>query len=263
VRERLDLQRVALLLTATVRVNRGVSGVTAPSSESREAEYAENLRYQLHHHPRIRRIVLAENSGWPLDRFREVAADNPLGKEVELVQLDCNDFPGRLGKGYGEALLIDRALAASRLLQEAGHVAKLTGRQRILNLTDLLARAPSDVRFLCDLRDHGFYERFGLPAAGRYCDTRFFLFTHPFFDAHLRWFYRDAAAKEGELNLEASYYEIAKALEGEPGVVCRFPAEPRYRGRAGHWHKDYGGPRERIKQAVRAVARRLFPRARF
>lgn len=262
-RQRLDLERVALLLTATVKVNRGVPGVTAPTSEEREAEYAENLRYQLHHHPRVRRIVLAENSGWPLDRFRAVARDNPLGKEVELVQLDCNDFPGRLGKGYGESLLIDRALAASRLLAEAGYVAKLTGRQRIANLTGLLARVPADVRFLCDLRDHGFYERFGLPAAGRYCDTRFFLFTHPFFDAHLRRLHEGAAAREGELNLEAAYYEIAKSLETEPGVLCRFPAEPRYRGRAGHWHKDYGGPRERLKQTVRAAARRLLPRWRF
>jgi hypothetical protein len=259
----LDPGGVALLLTATVRVNRGVAGVTAPAAEEREAEYAENLRYHLHHHPGVRRIVLAENSGWPLDRLHEVAGDNPLGKEVELVQLDCNNFPGHLGKGYGEALLIDRALGASRLLAGASHVAKLTGRQRIDNLTALLARVPADVRFLCDLRDHGLYERFGLPAAGRYCDTRFFLFTRPFFDAHLRGLHREAAAREGELNLEAAYYEVLKTLDREPGVLCRFPVEPRYRGMAGHWHKDYGSPRERIKQTVRAVARRLLPWARF
>jgi hypothetical protein len=261
---RLDLERqITLLLTATVRVNPGVPGVTAPSPEKRGAEYAENLRYHLHHFPQIRRIVLAENSGWPLDSFHEVAADNPLGKEIELLQLDCNDFPGHLGRGYGESLLIDRALSTSRLLATASHVAKLTGRQRIANLAALLARVPADVRFLCDLRDHGFYERFRLPAAGRYCDTRFFLFTRPFFDLHLRWLYRDAAAGEVELFLEAAFYDVVKALEAEPGVLCRFPVEPRYRGRAGHWHKDYGSPRERAKQVLRAVARRLLPQVRF
>ena len=262
-RERLDLGGVTLLLTATVQVNRGVAGVTAPAAEAREADYLENLRYQLHHHPRIRRLVFAENSGWPLDRFARAIEDNPLSKEVELLQLDCNDFPGHLGKGYGEALLIDRALAASRLAAAASHVAKLTGRQRILNLTALLASAPAGVRFLCDLRDHGFYERFGLPAAGRYCDTRFFLFDRSFFDAHLRRLYRAAESGEVEHNLEAAYYDAVKALEREPGVLPRFGVEPRYRGRAGHWNKDYGGARERIKQTVRAAARRLFPRARF
>src|SRR4051794_38893653 len=155
-RERLDLGGGTPLLTATVQVNRGVAGVTAPGAETREADYLENLRYQLHHHPRLRRIVFAENSGWPLDRFARAIADNPWDKEVELLQLDCNDFPGFLGKGYGEALLIDRALAASRLVAAASHVAKLTGRQRILNLTALLAGTPAGVRFLCDLRDHGF-----------------------------------------------------------------------------------------------------------
>jgi hypothetical protein len=262
-RERLDLGGVILLLTATVQVNRGVAGVTAPAAEAREADYLENLLYQLHHHPRIRRIVFAENSGWPLDRFARAIADNPLGKEVELLQLDCNDFPGRLGKGYGEALLIDHALAASRLVAESSHVAKLTGRQRILNLTPLLAGTPADVRLLCDLRDHCFYEHFGLPAAGRYCDTRFFLFERSFFDAHLRRLYRAAESGEEEHNLEAAYYDAVKALEREPGVFPRFRVEPRYRGRAGHWNKDYGGVRERVKQMVRAAARRLFPRARF
>jgi GNAT superfamily N-acetyltransferase len=262
-RERLDLGGVALLLTATVQVNRGVAGVTAPAAEAREADYLENLRYQLHHHPRLRRIVFAENSGWPLDRFADAIADNPLGKEVELLQLGCNDFPGHLGKGYGEALLIDRALAASRLIAESGHVAQLTGRQRISNLTALLSGTPAGVRFLCDLRDHGFYERFGLPAAGRYCDTRFFLFERAFFDRHLRHRYRQAESGTVEHNLEATYYDVVKSLEREPGVLPRFRVEPRYRGRAGHWNKDYGGARERVKQTVRAVARRLFPRARF
>jgi hypothetical protein len=260
---RLDLGGVTLLLTATVQVNRGVAGVTAPAAETRQADYLENLRYQLHHHPRLRRIVFAENSGWPLDRFSEAIADNPLGKEVELLQLDCNDFPGRLGKGYGEALLIDRALAASRLVAASSHVAKLTGRQRVLNLTPLLAGTPAGVRFLCDLRDHGFYERFGLPAAGRYCDTRFFLFSPPFFDTHLRRLYQQAEHGEVEHNLEAAYYDAIKSLEGEAGVLPRFRVEPRYRGHAGHWNKDYGAARERIKQTVRAAARRLFPRARF
>jgi hypothetical protein len=260
--EGLDLEgQFALLLTATVRVNPGVAGVTTADAAVREAEYAATLRYLLDEHPRIRKIVLAENSGWPLDRLAQVAADNPQGKEVELLQLRCNDFPGGLGKGYGEALLLDRALAASRLAGTVRHVGKLTGRQRVLNLTKLLERAPGDFELLCDLRDHSLYERLGWASAGRWCDTRFFVFTRPFFDAHLRRLHEQPA--DGEFNLEAAYYLAVKALEGEPGVVCRFPVEPRYRGRAGHWHKNYGSLRSRAKQSLRAASRFLLPRLRL
>jgi hypothetical protein len=261
-RNRLALEsQLALLLTATVEVHRGLAGVTTADAIVREEEYADTLRYLLSEHPRIRKIIFAENSGWPLARLEAVAAGLSHGKEVEFLQLSCNDFPGSYGKGYGEALLLDRALAASRLAATVRHVAKLTGRQRILNLTRLLERAPHDFELLCDLRDHGLYERFGLPAAGRYCDTRFFVFTLPFFDAHLRQLYR--GPHSGEFNLEAAYYTAIKALEPRPGVICRFPVEPCYRGRAGHWHKDYGSLPSRGKQSLRAAARLLFPKLRL
>jgi hypothetical protein len=258
----LDLERqLALLLTASVRVNPGLAGVTAAGTAEREAEYAETLGYLVREHPRVRKIVFAENSGWPPARFEDAVADNPWGKEVEILQLRCNDFPGSLGKGYGEALLLDRALAASRLAATVRHVAKLTGRQRVLNMTRLLERVPRDFELLCDLRDHRLYELLRLPGAGNYCDTRFFVFTLPFFDAHLRRLHEAPVA--GELNLEAAYYRAVKALERQPGVICRFPIEPRYRGRAGHWHKDYGSPVSRAKQSLRAAARRLLPRLRL
>jgi len=261
VKEPLD---AAILFTASVEVNPGLAAVSATDPRRREEEYAVNLRYFLREHPRLRKLVFAESSGWPLDRLRRIAAtENPLGKEVEFLQLSCNDFPPSAGKGFGEALILDRALAASRLVPGVRRIAKMTGRQRVLNMTRLLERAPAGFELLCDLRDHGLFERFGIPAAGRYCDTRFFAFTLPFFDAHLRRLYLAPRPEGGEYNLEDSYYHAVKALENAPGVVCRFPLEARYRGPAGHWHKDYGSLRERIKQSIRAVGRHLFPDVRF
>lgn len=259
---------VAILFTATVQINSGLAGVTAPDPRLREEEYAENLRYFLREHPRLRKLVFAENSGWPLDRLSALAAaENPHGKEVEMVQLSCNDFPGSYGKGYGEALLLDRALSASRLVHETRWIAKMTGRQRVLNMTRLLERAPARFDLLCDLRDHGLFERFGIPAAGRWCDTRFFVFTLPFFNTFLRHLYKAPRRAGVEYNLEGSYYHAVKSLERDPRghlqIVPRFPIEPRYRGHAGHWHKDYGSLRQRIKQSVRAVARQLLPGVRF
>lgn len=258
----LDLEhQLALLLTASVRVNRELAGVTSTGTGEREAEYAETLRYLMREHPRVRKIVFAENSGWPLARLEDAVAENPWGKEVEFLQLHGNDFPGSLGKGYGEALLLDRAVAVSRLAGTVRHIAKLTGRQRILNLTRLLEKVPRDFELLCDLRDHRLYEKLRLPGAGQWCDTRFFVFTRAFFDAHLRRLHE--APVIGEFNLEAEYYRAIKALESEPEVICRFPCEPRYRGRAGHWHKDYGSLTSRAKQSLRAAARLLLPRLRL
>jgi hypothetical protein len=255
---------VAVLFTASIQVNPAISGVTSADPRQREEEYAENLRYFLREQPRLRKLVFAESSGWPLDRLRAIAAaENPHGKEVELLQLSCNDFPGAAGKGYGEAMILDRAVAASRLVPGTRWIAKMTGRQRVLNMTRLIERAPAGFELLCDLRDHPWFERLGLPAAGRYCDTRFFVVTPRFFDAHLRRLYLEPRPGGGEYNLEDSYYRAVKAVENAPGVVCRFPIEPRYRGPAGHWHKDYGSGRERLKQAVRAVGRQLFPGFRF
>ena len=253
----------AVLFTASVQVNQAISGVTTADPRQREEEYAANLRYFLREHPRLRKLVFAESSGWPLDRLQAIAAaENPHGKEVEILQLACNDFPGDRGKGYGEALILDRALAGSRLVRDVRWIVKMTGRQRVLNMTRLLERAPAGFEILCDLRDHGLFERFGIPAAGRYCDTRFFAVTPRFFDAHLRRLYLEPSPG-GEYNLEDSYYHAVKAMEHLPGVVCRFPVEPRYRGPAGHWNKDYGSAREQLKQAVRAVGRRLLPNVRF
>lgn len=255
---------VAILFTATVQVNPGIAGVTSADPRQREEEYAENLRYFLREHPRLRKLVFAESSGWPLDRLQVIVdRENPHRKTVELLQLACNDFPGSAGKGYGEAMILDRAVAASRLIPGVRWIVKMTGRQRVLNMTRLIERAPADFELLCDLRDHGWFERLGIPAAGRYCDTRFFVVTPRFFDAHLRRLYLEPRPGGGEYNLEDSYYRAAKALEHQPGVVCRFPVEPRYRGPAGHWHKDYGSGRERLKQTLRAVGRQLFPGFRF
>jgi hypothetical protein len=259
--ERLSIETdFTLLLTATVQVNASLAGLTSTDPISRQQEYAGTLRYYLTEHPRIRRLVFAENSGWPLAPFQDVTAHNPLGKTVELLQLDCNAYSGSLGKGYGEALLIDRALSASRLAGQSRYIGKLTGRQRVANLTALLSRLPKGFAFVCDLRDHGLYERLGLPGAGRWCDTRFFVFAQPFFDRTLRGLYRQPTG--GEFNLEDAYYRAVHPLEG-PDVICRFPVEPSYRGFAGHWNKNYGGLRSRAKQAVRGALRFALPRLRL
>src|SRR5438309_235351 len=97
---------VTLLMTATVNPG-DMPNVTAPDPRQREQDYAACLRYNLTAHPRFRRLVFAENSGWPLDRLRREALAAARGQEVEFLSLQGNDFPRDLGKSYGEMLLIE------------------------------------------------------------------------------------------------------------------------------------------------------------
>src|SRR5262245_42555503 len=128
-----------LLLTASVDP-KGMPGLTEPHSRDREKTYLKCLEYYLRNHPRVQNIVFAENSGSPMDRFREIAVlANTYAKDIELISLDCNDFPREKGKSFGELLLIEKAFEQSRLIRRSKYIGKMTGRNLLLNLSDLLA----------------------------------------------------------------------------------------------------------------------------
>jgi hypothetical protein len=241
-----------------VTVNPGLVGVTAPDPAARTAEYRRNLRFAIAQRGGPRRLVLAENSGADLTTFGEeqrLAA--AAGKELELLTLRCNDFPGELGKGFGELMLLEQAGERSRLLAAADVWVKLTGRQRVLNLPRLLAALPADVEFGGDFRDTTLYRRLGLRMASGYCDTRLLVMRPDFFRRHLRGL-RDGHQR-GEFSLEDRIFAAVAPLPASPRIVRRWPRQPAFRGLAGHWGKDYGSPRERLKRGARAVTRRLLP----
>jgi hypothetical protein len=259
-------RKITLLLTASIRPNQLIAGLTAPDPLAREAEYLAALDFFLRGAPSVSTIVFADNSRAPLERLRRTAENTNAGnKRLEFLQVGGNDFPGSLGKGFGEAGLIDRAMATSAHLQDSTLVAKVTGRQWILNFDRIVRRVPPGTRFLCDLHDHGLFQRFGIPAAGRFCDTRFFIFEPEFFSRHFRYLYKGHSALDGEYIIEDSYYRQIKFLQAANtvGMHTRLPIEPRFRGRAGHWHKDYGSLRQRAKQSLRALLRVLLPRVPF
>jgi hypothetical protein len=248
----------ALLLTASIDP-KGMPGVTRPDPRARERDYADALSYYITRHPRVRKVVFVENSNWPLDSIREAAgADNPHGKEIEFVSLDCNDFPRHLGKSYGEFLLLDRAMEASRLARAARFVGKLTGRNYLLNLTRILERTPDTFGLLMDIRDHGIYEFFRIPYNGHHADTRLLVFTHAFYQRFIRGRYQDLDDSKPYM-AEDLFYDLAKNEPSAAQVIRRLPIEPEYRGLAGHWNKDYGSAREITKRRIRGVVRRVAP----
>lgn len=252
---------LTLVLTASVDP-KSMPGVTRPDARARERDYAAALAYYVTEHPLVRQIVFIENSNWPLDGFEAgVAARNPHGKRVEFVSLNCNDFPRELGKSYGEMLLMDRGLERSKLAAGSRFIAKLTGRNYLMNLSAMLdsmrrARRPFDM--WVDLRDHGIYETLGVNACGRHADSRFVVFSPAFYDEWLRGRYEKLNDSTGYM-VENLLYDVAKHPDNRDRVVRRFRLEPNYRGLAGHLNKDYSSPKELLKRRIRGTMRRVAP----
>jgi hypothetical protein len=257
-RSRIDIEReVTLVLTASVDP-KGMPGVSRLDPLTREQDYAGCLRYYVCQHPRVRRIVFIENSGWPLDALKAVASSNPHGKELEFVSLNCNDFPREKGKSYGEMLLLDLGLRQSRLAATAPYIAKLTGRNYLTNVTRLLEQAHPPLALYCDVRDHRIYDMLRIPACGHHCDTRFFVMTLGFFDCFVRPRYAQLDDSKNYL-VENLFFELSKMRDPAFPIIRRFTVEPAYSGIAGHLNKDYGSVGERIKRGIRAAARRIMP----
>lgn len=248
--------RRALLLTATVRPHPGVTNLSLREPAERLEQYAQSLAYALQHYRSIDTITFAENSGVGLGDLEAIARAGAHGVPCEL--LDCrSDFDGSFGKGFGEFEMVRAAMERSARLGAAATVVKLTGLQRVENLDALLDDLPADTRFAVDLRDTRLFERFGVPAAGRWCDFRLLAFSPGFFAGSMASLGRDHRA--GAFDLEGAMYHLAKSVEGQPGVSLRWRREPKFRGKAGHWGKDYGSVPVRLRRGVRAALRRLAP----
>jgi hypothetical protein len=102
-------QELVLLLTATINI-KGMPKAYPTVPEQRQEDYYNSLKYYINFHPRIKKILFVENSGWPLERLQETTQENPHNKQIEFISLDANDFPRNFGKGYGETLLIEQGI---------------------------------------------------------------------------------------------------------------------------------------------------------
>jgi hypothetical protein len=262
-RRPINIERdVILLLTASIDV-KGMSSSSRPDPLVRQNDYAEAVIYYLTHHPRIRRLVFVENSGWPLEQIRGRAlANNPFGKQLEFISLDCNDFPREFGKSYGELMLIERCMDVSHMVRDARYVVKLTGRNQLVNLTALLRTFTEPLDAACDVAENLLYEKLRPNCTARWCESRVFLFTRAFFDRHLRGKYH-LLDESRTTDLERFLYTVVKPLEQSPTIISRFRIEPYFRGLAGHLNKNYSSPAQNVRKAIRGLLRRVAPSVRI
>lgn len=256
----MDPKQIALVLTATVDP-RAMTHCVRADPATRLADYRRALRFYLDRWPALAKVVLIENSGHPLDALHGEAQRNPHGKRVELISLDCNDYPRQLGKGYGELLLLENGLARSSLAREVTHIAKVTGRLRLMNLHAIVRGVADDTDLCCDKLYAGLYRRLRL-MAGRvcddvFCDSRFVLFSRAYFDARLKGAYHQLDDAQTYYLEHLLHDRVAEDTRNGWRVVPRFCAEPRYRGRSATYDRPYHSAKYRAEHLLKAACRKL------
>jgi hypothetical protein len=138
-------------MTATVDV-RGVVGLLRNDPIARLEDYRSALE-QWTQSRGLDALIFVENSGYDIDVLRRTAQGSALHPDhVEFLSFDGQDFPRELGKGYGETLNLEYALANSRLLSTGAYrMLRVNGRNYVENVDVFLEalRAPTEI--LCDL----------------------------------------------------------------------------------------------------------------
>ncbi len=207
-----------LILTATINPH-GIEQLVIADPQIRLRQYVEALKLFLLDGS-VDKIVFCENSGHDLKELRNMAAShNRPGREVEFLGFKGPKFPRRLGKGYGEMLMLATAFKRSRLIRSSKWYVKCTGRLQVLNFN-------RQVKFFqaSDRPDVSS----DLSANLAFADSRFFFFKRSFFQklsGYQNWlddsrgqFFEHALAR-------AVHQEIAKGGRWEP-----LPFLPRIKG---------------------------------
>ncbi len=247
-----------LVMTACVDPSKGTYPLKRADPETRLLDYQISLRHWLALPDlRLNNILFLENSGYPLSTLERIAREeNPFGKQVEFVSLDCNGYPEGIHFGYAELKMLDLGLQASKLRGTTTHMIKVSGRYRFPSISRLLNRIPEEFDALADARGSAafLFRRH----AHHYVTTPIILFKHSFYKAYLQDCYKDLEPKR-LTHMENVYYEKLRSLRGSHKVILRFPCNATPIGVSGSRGSSYSSPREAVKNSIRALARRVAP----
>jgi hypothetical protein len=244
-------------MTACIDPGKGEYRLARADPKVRLADYAKALRFWLSYaDDRIGDILFIENSNYPLDSLRDIAASsNPRGKRVEFVSLDCNWYPPGGHYGYAELRMLDLALPLSRLRQTTTHMIKVSGRLVFPRLTRLLNRLPARFDAVVDTRNWRTpFRRLNQPNV----TTQIILFSHEFYERRLQRCYLELEGGP-ESHMETIFYRKLVSLQGNERIVLRFPCNVSPVGFPAHRNRSYTHPTQRLIDGIRAMARRVAP----
>lgn len=128
--------KISILLTSTIKpIN--VPFTLRIDPYERESDYlrAFNFYLSLNKYP----VVFFENSNWDIKKFR-ILAEKRSNLDVELLQVDCNYYSEKFGKGFGELQTIKYSLNNSNILKKSDLIIKISGRYIINNLARIVKK---------------------------------------------------------------------------------------------------------------------------
>ena len=120
-----------ILLTACVKPN-GMSFTALQDMEVRQNQYEEALLFYLKNTDL--NILFVENTN---TNFSEKFIDYIDNKRLQYITFNGNDYDKELGKGYGEALIIQEAVNTD-FYKNADFIIKISGRTILRNIDDLI-----------------------------------------------------------------------------------------------------------------------------
>lgn len=124
-------ENIVILLSACINPS-GMPFTMLQDCNIRKNQYIKAINWYLVH--TTFPIVFVENSGIYIgDSFNEYIESN----RIEFITFNGNNYDKSLGKGYGEALIIEEAIEKSKLLSNCDNIVKITGRLIIKNIKKL------------------------------------------------------------------------------------------------------------------------------
>ncbi|MCQ2200468.1 MAG: hypothetical protein MJZ27_00110 [Bacteroidales bacterium] len=114
--------RMVLFLTSCINPQ-GMSYTVLQDIDERLRQYKNALQWYLENTDF--RILFVENSNYDISPLFKEYIDNG---RLEVLFFDGNNYDKSLGKGYGEALIIERGIRDSRIIQPDSTIIKVTGR---------------------------------------------------------------------------------------------------------------------------------------
>lgn len=130
--------KICILLTACINP-KGMIYTALNDVEERRIQYYTALDFYLRETNVP--VVFVENTNYDIGKDYKTYVESG---RLECFTFNGNDFDKSLGKGYGEALIINEAFKRSSFLNRCHYVVKITGRLIVRNINHILSS-----RFLC------------------------------------------------------------------------------------------------------------------
>jgi hypothetical protein len=180
------VSNILLLLTGCINPN-NMSFTVLQDIDIRKNQYIAAIRFYLNSSKC--RILFVENSGNDISNYFQ---NEIFSKRLEILVFNGNDYDTKLGKGYGEMLIINYAFDKSEFIKSSDFIFKITGRYKIINhesfekyyetkKPDLMINLNSNI-LLADSRFFGatpyFYTRILLDFKSIVNDTNGIYFEH-------------------------------------------------------------------------------------